>query len=124
MRAITCTQVAAGPFLPGMKAKDSGAEEAEKQQQLSEAADWEETLSNLVDRFSIPRDLAERKLVQANGHGGKAVMELGLDSIDKPEDAEVRVAAITPLLLPLLRIRTGVGHMRAIKWDSVQLVQQ
>ena len=44
-----------------------------------------EKIAHLMGRFSIPEDLAVATLVKTNGHGGKAVMELGLDV---PKNAE------------------------------------
>lgn len=52
--------------------------------------DWDEKIGNLIERFSIPKDLAEKMLLDTNGHAGKAVMNLGLDVIKRPEEAEVR----------------------------------
>ena len=53
-------------------------------------ADWDEKVGNLIGRFSIPKELAEKMLLDTNGHAGKAVMNLGLDVIKRPEDAEIR----------------------------------
>ena len=47
-------------------------------------------IENLIGRFSIPKELAVSKLVEAGGHGGKAVMALGLDVVANPEEAEIR----------------------------------
>jgi chromosome segregation ATPase len=52
--------------------------------------DWDEKIQNLIGRFSIPKDLAEKMLLDTNGHAGKAVMNLGLDVIKRPEEAEIR----------------------------------
>ncbi len=52
--------------------------------------DWDEKIANLIERFSIPKDLAEKMLLDTNGHAGKAVMNLGLDVIKRPEEAEIR----------------------------------
>ena len=51
----------------------------------------------------VPKDLAVATLVKADGHGGKAVMELGLDVIDNPE--QVRLDSFTHCNLPCLLIR-------------------
>ena len=42
-------------------------------------------------------------LVEAGGHGGKAVMALGLDVVANPEEAEIRDMFNTIDVRPLLR---------------------
>ena len=66
---------------PKSKAKPAAAEDD---------ADWQEKIENLIGRFSIPKELAVSTLVEAGGHGGKAVMALGLDVVANPEEAEIR----------------------------------
>lgn len=79
-----------GPFLPGMKDPGASATEAEGLEEGEGEEDWDEKIENLMSRFSIPRDLAVVTLVKTNGHGGKAVMELGLDVTRNSEEAEIR----------------------------------
>ena len=80
-----------GPKLAGFK---GGKKEASKKYKKIPAPgvdeDWDEKVQNLIDRFSIPRELSEKMLLEAQGHAGKAVMALGLDVITRAEEAEIR----------------------------------
>lgn len=78
-----------GPFLPGMKDPAASAGAAEELEEQGED-DWGDKIENLMSRFSIPRDLAVATLHRTQGHGGKAVMELGLDVTRNSEEAEIR----------------------------------